>query len=254
MAVMGAPSIWPLTNALVAAFIVVAWFVPRPWSVPPLAMAIAALIVLAATFVGPNLDNVHRWIAIGPLRLHAGMLALPLLGILLPQLKERFAAAAVILAALIFALQPDRASAAALFCMVLIWLMLARHRWALLALLAATASLIRTTAIADTLSPVPFVENVLHDASAWNAVVAIAMAVALVIACLTPIWIARKQPLANLTPRAIWSAGLVGYSVASLFGAYPTPLLGYGVSPILGFGLALALLAAPKQANTPVQT
>lgn len=244
MALMGAPFAWLVTNVGAAICVVIAWFVFKDRSMPPLALAIAALALLGASFVGPAVDGVHRWIALGPLRLHAGMLALPLLGILLLQLNKQIAAAIAAVAALIFALQPDRASALALLCIVLIWTMLARNLWALFALATAVCSFSATMANADALSPVPFVENVLRDAVMWHPLVAVGMSGALVAAGITPILLGRHT---HLMPSAIWSAGLVGYSAASLLGAYPTPLLGYGVSPILGFGLALTLLATENR-------
>lgn len=70
--------------------------------------AIICLMLLAASFAGPQIDNVQRWIALGPIRLHAGQLTLPALMVILPRLDRRFAFGVAAVAAILVALQRER--------------------------------------------------------------------------------------------------------------------------------------------------
>ena len=81
---------------------------------PRRALAVALVILLALPLLtGPALNGVARWIPLGPLALHSGMLALPLLAVLAAD--ERAYGVPLLLAALFIALlQPDAASAFAL--------------------------------------------------------------------------------------------------------------------------------------------
>ena len=248
MALAGAPHSYLFANMAAACLVLVAF-----WLVPPLDRQAALLAIsvfvpalLASTFLGPAVDGVHRWIGIGPLKMHAGFLVLPFLATRMPRLDRWVVAAIISLAALLIALQPDRASAFALFLLAVVWFGIARNRWALMAFLASGGGLLWTISQADNLPPVRFVENVVAEAAAADRGMAVVMVGATLLAIAVPISIWWRNRSARGVGLIFWSICLAGYFLASLAGPYPVPLLGYGVSPILGFGYALALLARER--------
>jgi hypothetical protein len=244
MAFAGAPSSFVLANTVAAFGVAIAF-----WRVPQISLRSSLLVVtvifpvlLACTFVGPAIEDVHRWIALGPLKLHVAMLLLPFLAVQMFRHDERIIAVSVTLAALVIALQPDRASAAALFFTAFCWLCFERNGWSLVAVVSSCASLISTMLKADALPPVRFVENVIRDAAIIHLGIAILLIATMLLAIAVSLYTGLRNGPAKSAPFVAWSACLTGYFIASLMGPYPAPLIGYGVSPILGFGLALAMI------------
>ena len=248
MAACGAPQIYIVSNsgagiAMLAGIL----FLPRIENLQtptraPIIVSGVILALIAATFAGPGVDGVQRWIKLGPFNLHAGMLLLPIFVVILPELMPRVACVATLLAATLFALQPDFASAFALCAASLVVFVLTRNCWSLVAFLGAGVALALTMLQVNTLAPISFVEAVVQDAAAVHPIISIGMILSVVMAAAAPIVARCNQKLASHVKIFAWSACLVGYFLASLIGDYPTPLLGYGVSSILGFGCACILL------------
>jgi cell division protein FtsW (lipid II flippase) len=244
MTLAGAPVHYIAVNASAATLVCLAMvLVPRgePGHGFLLTGAIICLMLLAASFAGPQIDSVHRWIALGPIQLHAGLLALPLLMVILPQLDRWLAFGIALVAASLVTLQPDRASTFALLVSSIFLFACTRERWLLATLIAAGVAFWITAATPDPLPPVRFVENVVRDSSAIHALLPAALTLSICVAALAPLAVPRDRRRCS---DFAWSACLIGFFLASLGGNYPTPLLGYGASPILGFGLALLLIIA----------
>ena len=77
MLTAGAPSMFAAVNAVAAilALAIAAVLYRKPSQKLELVILWLAPIAMAASIViGPDVDGVHRWIAIGPLRLHAAAL------------------------------------------------------------------------------------------------------------------------------------------------------------------------------------
>lgn len=198
---------------------------------------------IAATLVsGFDLEGVRRWLPIGPVRLHAAMLFLPAVAVLIPRLSGRIQLAAVILLAAVFAVQPDCAAALAL-AGGFVFSRPGRGGHFVTGIGAAAS--IAAVAIAlcrpDPLAPVDFVERVVPDAFATNAILGLLIGAALLFACAASLFARTGNPRAA---RAF--AGVIGgFMLASTIGAYPVPIGGYGASPILGYALGLAFLRVP---------
>ena len=243
-----APVSYAAVNGTALLFMAVALAVPvighrRTWSaLVPLA---GAALLLATFAIGPAIDGVHRWIAFGPVRLHAGMIVLPVMLVALSTARAGTMLAGTAILAIVFWLQPDSASAMALVGGAAGTAM-ARHEHApsWLAIGIATAGLAATLMRPDPLEPVAFVETALGDA--WRAVplLGTTMAVSLAAAIFLAPWLVERRPVAF--PRASWAVSgcLAGYAASSLFLDHPQPLIGYGASPILGMALALWTLRA----------
>lgn len=220
--------------ALGIALLAIAFLPPseRPRSAL-LASASAVAILWAPLAIGPETEGISRWIALGPVRLHSGMLAVPVLLALLFHVGERTRIVIISASAAALAMQPDRASALALAGGVAAIAIADGGRASRVATGVSLAALIATMANPDPLAPVPFVEHVLQDAWRANAWAGILLTVVLSAALILPVLADRAfAPVA---------AAMAGFAIASLLGPYPTPLIGAGASAILGFGLCVAL-------------
>ncbi|WP_447760396.1 hypothetical protein [Sphingopyxis panaciterrae] len=203
-------------------------------------IAVLCFAGIGATLVsGFDLDGVRRWLPLGPVRLHAAMLLLPAMIAALPRLSDRWQLAAVTAVAAVVLLQPDYASALALGAGFI-----ASHwrRWRE-PLIAAGHAVVVLCAIAsafraDPLAPVRFVENMVVDGWALHPGLGILILAALIVAIGAP---ARAKGADRDSALGI-AGSWVGFTAASLVGAYPTPLAGYGAAAILGYGLAIAVL------------
>jgi hypothetical protein len=195
---------------------------------------------MAATLAsGFDLDGVRRWLPLGPVRLHAGMLLLPAMLAALPRLSDRWRLAPVAAIAALVVLQPDFASALALGAGYI-----ASHgrRWRE-PLIAAGHGVVMLGAIVcafrnDPLAPVRFVENMVADSWMLHPGLGLLILTALLIAIAAPVWAKASHKDSALGVSGAWA----GFTAASLVGAYPTPLAGYGASAIMGYGMAIAVL------------
>ncbi len=207
------------------------------------------LALLAATLiVGADIDGVRRWLALGPVRLHIGMAVVPALAVAMAASTDRQALIMLALGGLVASLQPDLATALALFAAALaIAIAMPRQPLRWIALLPTGAALLWCLAYRDGLEPVPFVEGVWSDAAARAPALAAVMLSSLALVLAMPLigWRAmrREQRAASVA----FSASILGYSLASILGPYPVPLFGGGAAPIIGCILASALLARGAQ-------
>lgn len=236
----GAPAHYPLLSlAALGLALALHFAVPK---VSPRAATIilwgGALILLATAALGTEIDSIRRWIAVGPVAVQSSLLLVPVMLILYARQSNASCSGAVVLAAAALALQPDRAMGSVL-ALVLIYLAVLDRRTVALAtaLLASIAALLGWMQ-ADTLAPVAFVEGVLADALHYHSLLGLAMAAALLTALL-----AGGGGRAGQVFGLCWALIIL----ASLLGAYPSPLIGYGVSAILGYWLSLALVRTNKE-------
>jgi hypothetical protein len=248
MAAYGAPRSFIAINSSALVLAIGLALIARRWRSATIDywIAGAALTALLATLAfGPNLDGVRRWLAVGPIRLHIGMLLIPALAIAVTRLDARQATGALCAAAIIAALQPDLATALALLAIALVTAALlgGRIRW--IAVLATVSALLWCLSHPDGLAPVRFVEHVLVDMAATDVPLAIALGTILTVAILSPLIGWKRADPANRAAVAAFAASLAAFLLASLIGPYPTPLIGAGAASILGWGLGLGRLDAP---------
>lgn len=213
--------------------------------------AVLTLAALAATLLAPSVEGVHRWVALGPVRLHAAAVLLPLLLVAMQGLSQArgwWASAMVALGvALVLLLQPDAAQATAFAagCLVLLLPTAGRDpaRLACVLVLAVLAGL--TWLQRDPLAPVPHVEGIVGLAAGLGAGWAVAAVVSLLVLPLPFFHAARgARTHAGLALGAYVTITLV----APFQGNFPVPVMGYGVSPILGYlvGFGILMHAAPS--------
>lgn len=202
------------------------------------------LLMLLATFVSDDLDGVHRWLQVGPLRLNAAALFLPLCLVAMGQRECWWSWTASIPVTVLLLMQPD-ASQATAFAAGSIFLLMHRSAdrgatipGALVLALVAACTWLR----ADPLAAALYVEGVLRLAGQIHPLFAAALGVCILLACLAPI-LSIKSTATNALPTA-WALTiyLLFAAITPLLGNYPMPFVGQSASPILGYWLGVGLL------------
>ncbi len=202
---------------------------------------VAPIALLGTAFLDPGIDGVHRWLSVGPLRLHMGLLLLPAFIVVYATGKLKQGLAMVFLTASFLALQPDLGMVIGLVGALAFIAASRRTRNDSLLLFWAVFFLLYCLFKPDPLEPVALVEGVLTDSwgwQIWTGPLALLGALILPIALVIGKWTVNAQNLPSYALAGMWC----GLLLASLIGPYPVPLLGYGASAVIGFGLAISLL------------
>ena len=206
-----------------------------------------ALLLLAATLLHPGIDGVRRWVPLGPLQLHSAFVAVPVLIILASQIPKPanslatslIAAAAVIIAAIVFMLQPDASQAVAFAVAMAVVLLqrrpLSRIDWITTTVCVGAA--IFALSRPDPLEAVPHVEGIVGLAARGGVA---PLAVAILTLVLLPLPFVADAILRERCESSGLAAYFIIVCVAPFVAPFPVPLLGYGLSPVFGYFLALS--------------
>ena len=244
LAMLGAPVTYLLTN-FAALAIAAAWIAfghaPERARGRHLVLAVLLAMLFVPLLTGPEQVGIARWLPLGPVTLHAGMLVFPAIATLAAREREH---AALILSVALFAafLQPDAATGfAVVFAAVGLHDVSKDWRVGLVAIVGFFASIVM--ALRGQLPPAPFVERLLIYSAGdnWMAVTIMSLALGIGFCLIFATRLAREQ-------RFALAGALFGFIVTALMAHYPTPLVGYGAAPILGIGLALGLRSKKKGA------
>jgi cell division protein FtsW (lipid II flippase) len=210
------------------------------------ALLVLALLIVLAGFFGSPQQGVHRWLDLGPLHINVAFIVLPVAVVALSWTGERLWVwgPALALQALLV-VQPDASQAAALAAaMTVVALRSSSPVWLrggvpAIALALAVAAWGRP----DPLSPVPEVEEIVALAAGLSPLLAILAVIVITGASIAPAVAAPRSSAARTAGLAL-SAYMLATAAATLFGAFPMPLLGIGMSPVVGFWLGVGLLGA----------
>lgn len=260
MRASGVPAgLWGQNVAAWAAGVLLCLAVRRPPTSPgrgrwAAVVAVLTLAALAATLLDPGVQGVHRWVKLGPVRLHAAAVLLPLLLAALATLarvRGWWASTGVAAGVTLMLLwQPDAAQATAFAAGAVVLLLpgaggrLPRLAGLMpLPLLAVLAWLRR-----DPVAPVPHVEGIVGLAAGLGAGWGVAAAASL---ALLPVpFLLAGRDAGSRVGIALGTYVAVTL-LAPLAGSFPVPVMGYGVAPVLGYLLGVAGLlraAAPREA------
>ncbi|MXO74198.1 hypothetical protein GRI40_03040 [Altererythrobacter aerius] len=203
----GAPSSYPLVN--LAALAVGLIIIPLMRRVPDgAALAAAPAAALIALGFGPAIDGVERWLAIGPLRLHALMLTGPMLAVTLQRRGGWTGAAAAGATGLLILAQPDRAASFALVAATAAAGLVRRDRPAMVAFVVTLATGALCMLRADPLEPVQFVEGVANDLAASGGMLPLAVWCCSLLLCSLPRCLTRNASAEGwaspLGPAPLW--------------------------------------------------
>jgi hypothetical protein len=205
---------------------------------------------LAASFLSPPLDGVHRWIDLGPLHLNAAMVLLPMAVVSLAARGSepwpKWIAAFLSLALLVA--QPDASQTTTLAAGMVLVAGASSGRPIVRLSLVAAAALLAGAAWSrpDPLQPVPEVEQIIGLAYGWSPVVAGVALLALGVTAATPVLAA---PSGVRMAGAALGLCLLVWSIVPFLGAFPVPLVGIGMGPIFGAWLGAGVLAALMRAE-----
>lgn len=223
------------------------------------AIIILTLLGLATPLLGGDSSGPERWITIGPVRLYVAPLLLPLFiaacSIFVGKGSKHLIIifAAVLVTALLLALQPDASQVLGLTvasAVVAARCRLGVYRLGVVALLLATITM-WAFSLPDPLEPVQHVEEVFALALGHSLIAGVAI-IASAAALVIGLWI---QSLSG----PFWLSAVASYYmvlfVCSTTGITPAPLIGYGAGPIMGFGLMAGLLGwlEPQKSRSRVR-
>lgn len=216
--------------------------------------AACALALVLTLMNGVALEGAKRWVAFGPVQLHAASIVLPFAVFAYAKgFDDRRVAPLAALIALLLLYQHDAASSLAFALALAAATLVARPRqltpWACVAIavLLAYGAWVEP----DTLPAVPYVEGLLTHAMSANPLLGV-LAGVLMISLPAPFLIVAgalpERRAEALALAALWTGWIAG----NLFGNYPAPVLGYGAAPVLAWALSLGLvLGAPVKQDMP---
>lgn len=209
-------------------------------------MAGVASMAIWVTLLGPSMDGVHRWLALGPLRLNVSAAVAPWLlgGLCAPGGSRTRAAAFVLVAQAAHVVQPDAGQATALAAGAVPLLLgspqmtrAVRGALAVVVSLAAAAAWLRD----DPLPAVEHVERILVLASMKGPAVLTAAVLAGVVLLLPFVALVQGRP------RDAVGFALLLYLLASFVvtfvGSFPVPVFGAGAGPVIGWYALLGVRA-----------
>lgn len=214
----------------------------QAWTIIP---AAAALVILAFTLLHSGVDGVRRWVSLGPVQLHSGFVALPVLIILagLVARKESSRAPwipmAIMIGAAVLAVQPDASQAIAFAAAVAVVLLQSRRPSRIDRIAAAVCVGASVLALSrpDPLQAVPHVEGIVSLAASSGAAWLAAAIVALMLLPL-PFVVESVKHRGHYEGLGL-AAYFVTVCIASFVAPFPVPILGYGLSAMLGYFVAL---------------
>lgn len=197
------------------------------------------------TGFGVSMEGMVRWVAVGPVLLHLSSLLLP--AFVWAFARRPANPASFILFACtppLLVLQPDGGAALALALAVASRLLLKTYRGGLDITAVVVALIVAAVAWSrrDVLPPVAYVEDVVVVAFHALPLVGLLAGLALILVPAPFVATARAAIKSEDKAALLALAGLwVGFVLASVFGNYPAPVIGYGASPLLGWGVSLGL-------------
>lgn len=211
----------------------------------PIIIIAIILLLYAMTFVDSGVDNVHRWLSLGPISLYVSSIFAPIFIIEIWNLfeKNKYLLIVVIafLAATILFLQPD-ASQLTSFAVPLIVMLLSKAgkkipTYIIIAILIFFA--ITSWIFLDSLPAVIYVEDILGLAMGMGILWSVLGILSLILIPIPFFILAKKKEQLLSVCIGLY---YVIFIVSTFFGNFPVPLMGYGVSPIIGYLIAITWL------------
>jgi cell division protein FtsW (lipid II flippase) len=215
-------------------------------------LALAAALLLTALF-GVAAEGAARWVRLGPLVLQPGLIAVPVMLVLHARRPDALGTAAIAVAALALALQPDRGMAGVLAAGLVAPLLARRGRLAAAAAAAALLGFAWALLRPDRLPAVPHVDRVLYTAFDSGPLAGLAVLAGAAVLLLLPAAAGAARPGAARPVLIAFGACWAGVVAAAALGNSPTPLVGYGGSAVLGYLLSAALLPKGAAAAAPAR-
>ncbi|MFB7140385.1 FtsW/RodA/SpoVE family cell cycle protein [Gottfriedia sp. NPDC056225] len=199
-------------------------------------------ILLLLTFFDGGLQGVHRWLAIGPVRINIAFAFVPLLIIHLSNLMKSKAIwitfSFILFFTLLLYFQPDASQLTAFTIAISILLLgVKKHKKTqLLLFIIFILLIVYSWSHLDKLAPVSYVEDILSLVKDMGIGLLVIAIISLLI---------LLMPFFFIPPT---NAKLLSFSLgtylaicilSSFFGNFPVPIIGYGTSPFIGYFIAM---------------
>ena len=205
----------------------------------PLLIA-SSLLLLGTALGGVASEGASRWLSIGGLAVQPGLILVPILVTAFAARADQWSVAAVTIAVLAIALQPDRGVAAMLLAGAAVVAVRTPEPKQLAVGLVALAGSVAALLQPDTLGAMPYVDQILYTSFGVSPFAGLAVWAGIAVMVVPAFIMWQTGPAASVAAfAALWAAAILAAAV----GNYPTPLVGYGASAIIGYLLGLAPLA-----------
>lgn len=207
--------------------------------------------LLALTFLGPNVEEVHRWLRLPCFTLNIATIVIPMTIVafsrLIEEEKVAFSVVGIMVIAWLLCVQPDASQLLAFSLPMAVLLLKSRFskpiKTGIIAMLFLLT--IQSWLCLDSLEPVNYSEGILamlRDLSPALYVLGIVALLGM------PVCVLLSSAKKN---RNQWFGIALYYGlmiISSFMGNFPVPFMGYGISPILGFYLVLMRLQGETDA------
>jgi cell division protein FtsW (lipid II flippase) len=200
---------------------------------------LGGVVLVTATLFARGIQDVHRWLTLGPFMLNVSALLCPIVLVTCWRHGSLRVTVPLLLGLqLVHVAQPDAGQALALGAGA-VTLLATQRQWVSIALHLGLIALAWTRP--DPLGAVAFVEDMGRQAMVLGSWALVLTVISVVVSVLAPALVARR--VASVWPGALTlGAYLLGAVVAWLTRNAPAPLLGASASPILGAFLGVAAL------------
>lgn len=208
-----------------------------------------SILLLLLTFLDSGLEDVHRWVSIGPIKFYIASIVLPILIMGLWRILKTknwwIPAIISIGVSLLLALQPDASQTTAFIIpMAIILFSNANNNYFRYSVLGVLSLIIIFTWIhLDTLPPVDYVEDIVKMLAEMGIVW---FALGITSLVILPLPFILFPPRNFMLLSICLGIYFIVVLISTLFGNFPVPLMGYGISPILGYFISIAWLINAK--------
>jgi hypothetical protein len=248
MTIAGVPLAYLAMNscALVIGFLLVGIvaFIPRSAQLNSGSASLAlGVILLFTSLLGVTANGATRWIVLGGVAVQPSLIILPVITLGFARARNASSVAALVLASLALALQPDRAMSGSLAAGMIFLMLLKPEKNVMIATGAAVCGFLATMLQPDVEPASPYVDQIFFSSFDVHPLAGIAVLVGAMMMILPSI----IGCLYDIDRREIYAVfGIVWFAVivAAALGNYPTPLVGYGGSAIIGY--VISLLGLPQ--------
>ncbi|GAB5487787.1 MAG: hypothetical protein Pars2KO_13570 [Parasphingorhabdus sp.] len=207
----------------------------------------STLLLLGTALVGHGIEGANRWLPIGPYVLQPSLILLPIVAICYAHRSNLWNSLAVIGSVAAMAIQPDRAMAGMLLACTLLLSFAKPSNGRFTVSLFCAVTFVVTMMIPDNLTAVPFVDHILWTAFDINLVIGMSLWAGCLL-LLAPVLLVSRENRQSV--HWVFGAGWLAVMASAAFGAYPTPIVGFGASAILGYFLSLVVVE-PKPHLVP---
>ena len=232
-------SIWIQNLLIVLVLPPACYFISRKdFKINYKAIVLLSAILLGLTFLGPDMQGVHRWIRLPFFALNAAAIVLPITIVALYRLMEekQFAVSILGIMAIAFLLflQPDASQLLAFSLPMIILLLrssISKVKKGCFSVVLLVLTL-KTWVCLDNLQPVDYTEGILIMLQDLSVVLYIAGIVALFSMPVYFLIFCKEKSRNICTGIAMYYWLMI---LSTFIGNFPVPFMGYGISPILGF-------------------